>query len=154
MFYMSKLQMNKAEEIIQAVTGIATPFNIEKEKLAYNALATHHFFFGDETSVGLFNAYKEIALQNNHEYFGVLELKPGNESVLNRLKLLIESVPPSVGEPAQNAIQWMEDMHPNCWKAWKKATFYLAGSAKLIQPFGEYLLQKGVSPLQIHMKIS
>jgi hypothetical protein len=138
---------------VNTTTGNILQFSIEKEKLAYDALATHHFFFGDETSIGLFNAYKEIALQNNHEYFGVLELKPRNEQVPNRLKLLVDSVPLSTTQPAQYAIQWMEEMHPHCWMAWKKASFYLAGRARLIQTFGEYLLKRGVSPLQIQMAV-
>jgi len=138
---------------VNTTTGKILQFSIEKEKLAYDALATHHFFFGDETSIGLFNAYKETALQNDHEYFGVLELNPHNEQVLSRLKLLVDSVPPSASKPAQHAIQWMEEMHPNCWMAWKKASFYLAGRARLIQSFGEYLLKRGVSPLQIQMAV-
>jgi hypothetical protein len=138
---------------VNTTTGNTLQFSIEKEKMVYDALATHHFFFGDETSIGLFNAYKEIALQNNHEYFGVLELKPHNEQVLNKLKLLVDSVPPADAKPSQHAIQWMEEMHPNCWMAWKKASFYLAGKPRLIQPFGEYLLRRGVSPLQIQMTV-
>jgi hypothetical protein len=126
-------------------------FTIEPEKLVYNSKASHHFFFGDESAIGLFNAYKEIALQSNHEYFGVVELSDHNEHILNRLKILIESVPPSPGQGAQNAIHWMEDMHPNCWKAWQNATFYLAGPQELIAPFREYLLQKGVSASQIRI---
>jgi len=138
---------------VNTTTGKTLQFSIEKEKLAYDALATHHFFFGDETSIGLFNAFKEIALQNDHEYFGVLELKAHNEQVLNRLKLLVDSVPPSASKLGQYSIQWMEEMHPHCWMAWKKASFYLAGKARLIQSFGEYLLKRGVSPLQIQMAV-
>ena len=124
---------------------------VRKKLIYYNSKATHHFFFGDESAIGLFNAYKEIALKNNHEYFGVVELNANNNHILNRLKLLIESVPPSPGQGAQNAIQWMEDMHPNCWKAWKKASFYLAGPRELIAAFREYLLQKEVSEAQIRI---
>lgn len=126
-------------------------FSVKQQRLAYNAQATHHFFFGDETSIGLFNAYKETALQSNHEYFGVLELNPDNDHVLSMLKLLVDSVPPMKEQPAQNAIQWMEDMHPHCWTAWQNATFYLAGRAELTRPFFEYLQQKNVSPRQIQV---
>jgi hypothetical protein len=85
-----------------------------------------------------------MALQRNHEYFGVLELQPHNEGVLNALKLLVDGVPPSFTTPAAHAIQWMEDMHPNCWKAWKKAEFYLAGRALSVQQFATWLEQKKV----------
>ena len=118
--------------------------------LRYQDGFTHHFFYGDESAIEQFNAFKERALANNHEYFGVLELQPGKEMVLHTLKLLVDSVPPSPEAPAANAIQWMEDMHPNCWKAWQKAAFYLAGSASSVQQFKSYLLQKQVAARQIH----
>jgi hypothetical protein len=117
----------------------------------YNYSTTHHFFVGDESSVELFNALKEIALRNDHEYFGVLELHPEYEAVLNMLKLLIDSVPENAEQPACNAIQWMEEMHPNCWMAWKNATFYLSGGETLISRFKEYLLQKNVTAAQIRI---
>lgn len=120
-------------------------------KQLYNHLTTHHFFVGDESSVELFNALKEIALRNDHEYFGILELHPDYEAVLTMLKLLVDSVPEAPEQPAHHAIQWMEDMHPNCWMAWKNATFYLSGGVTLINRFQQYLLHKNVSPAQIRI---
>lgn len=117
----------------------------------YNRQATHHFFVGDESAVELFNALKTIALQNDHEYFGVLELHPEYETVLAMLKLLVDCVPEMPDQPALNAIQWMEDMHPNCWMAWQKATFYLSGGATLIARFQQYLLKKNVASWQIRI---
>src|SRR5207248_640748 len=111
---------------------------------------THHFFFGDETALGLFSWFKETTLQQGHEYFGVLELQPHNEQALSKLQLLIETVPPSTETPAAHAIQWMEDMHPHCWMAWQKAAFYLAGRALCIREFRNYLKQKNVTSRQIH----
>jgi hypothetical protein len=131
--------------------GEAFQFSVEKQRLAYNAQATHHFFFGDETSIGLFNVYKETALKNNHEYFGVFELNPNNDHVLNRLKLLVDCVPRAKEQPAQNAIKWMDEMHPHCWAAWQNASFYLAGRPELTGPFCEYLQQRNVSLRQIQM---
>jgi NADPH-dependent ferric siderophore reductase len=129
--------------------GRTVSFNVMPGKLRYNERATHHFFFGDETAMGLFYGFKEMALQNNQEYFGVLELQPQNERVLNTLKLLVDCVPPSFTTPAAHAIHWMEDMHPNCWKAWKKATFYLAGSALAVQQFNAWLQEKQVAASRI-----
>lgn len=117
----------------------------------YNMQTTHHFFVGDESTIELFNVLKEIALQNGHEYFGVLEIHPDYEAVLTMLKLLVDQVPEMPGEPAQNAIIWTEDMHPNCWAAWQNATFYLAGGATLINTFRQYLLQKKISSQQIRI---
>jgi len=120
-------------------------------KQLYNYKTTHHFFVCDESTVEIFNALKEIALKNDHEYFGVLELHPDYEAVLQMLKLLIDSVPELPQSPGYNAIHWMEDMHPNCWLAWKNATFYLSGGATLISRFQQYLVQRNVSPSQIRV---
>jgi ATP sulfurylase len=117
----------------------------------YDGQATHHFFFGDESSLGLFHTYKEIALESSHEYFGVLELESQYEADLEVLKLLVDSVPPSYDNSARNAIGWMDDMHPNCWKAWKRATFYLSGGEELVQAFMDYLLARDVAPRQIRI---
>jgi hypothetical protein len=64
---------------------------------------------------------------------------------------LVDSVPELPQQPAKNAIDWMEDMHPNCWMAWKNATFYLSGGATLINNFRQYLLQKKVTSQQIRI---
>src|SRR3954469_18115794 len=127
------------------------PFYAIQAKQLYNCKTTHHFFMGDESTVELFNELKAIALQNDHEYFGILELHPDYETVLSMLKLLIDSVPELPASPGYNAIQWMEEMHPNCWMAWKNATFYLSGGATLISRFQQYLVQKQVSSEQIRI---
>lgn len=136
--------------------GITSSTDSEPEVLArarqlYNNQTTHHFFVGDESTVEIFNALKEIALQKDHEYFGVLELHPDYEAVLSMLKLLVDSVPELTEKPAYNAIQWMDEMHPNCWLAWKNATFYLSGGATLINTFRQYLLQRKVDKEQIRI---
>ena len=130
-------------------TGDTVKFSAERGKLRYDETASHHFFFGDESAVGLFNWFKKIALQTDHEYFGVLELHPRNDPVLSQLRLMIESVPPIAHMPAANAIQWMKDMDPYCWQSWQKAVFYLAGRAASIQRFRQYLVEQGVKNRQI-----
>jgi len=155
MFHLSNHQAN---EHTDEAMNVGLPAASEQElspiiqaKQLYNYKTTHHFFVGDESTVELFNALKGIALHNDHEYFGVLELHPDYEAVLSMLKLLIDSVPELPESPGYNAIQWMEDMHPNCWMAWKNATFYLSGAATLISRFQQYLVQKQVSYEQIRM---
>jgi hypothetical protein len=131
--------------------GEDQPENMTCAKKWYDNQVTHHFFVGDESTIEMFNALKEIALLNGHEYFGVLELHPDYDAVLAMLKLLVDSVPELPDQPAQNAILWMEDMHPNCWAAWQNATFYLSGGATLINAFNQYLLQKNIAPHQIRI---
>ncbi len=111
--------------------------------------ASHHFFFGDETSIGLFNLLKERALEEDKEYFGVLELSEENQDALSKLRLMLDTVQSHPDNPAGEAIAWMEDMHPDCWAAWKNARFYLAGRVASIQRFRKYLRQRGVSSRQI-----
>jgi hypothetical protein len=154
MFHLS----NQAAEHTDDAMNVELPAAVEHEsthaiqaKLFYNHETTHHFFMGDESTVELFNALKGIALQNDHEYFGILELHPDYEAVLAMLKLLIDCVPELPESPGYNAIQWMEDMHPNCWMAWKNATFYLSGATTLISRFQQYLVQRQVKLEQIRI---
>src|SRR5689334_17954811 len=153
MFHLSNYQANEhageAMNVELPVAGEPEGSYVEQANQLYNHKATHHFFVGDESTVELFNALKGIALRNDHEYFGILEIHPEYEAVLSMLKLLIDSVPELPESPGYNAIQWMEDMHPNCWMAWKKATFYLSGATTLISRFQQYLVQKQVSLEQI-----
>jgi hypothetical protein len=154
MFHTSKYSQLQAEETDTFYITPSTdtePEIMAQAKKLYNHQTTHHFFVGDESTVEIFNALKEIALYNDHEYFGVLELHPDYEAVLAMLKLLVDCVPELHEKPAYNAIQWMEDMHPNCWSAWKNATFYLSGGATLISVFQQYLLQKKVTNAQIRI---
>jgi NADPH-dependent ferric siderophore reductase len=129
--------------------GMEVKFRAGQGKLKYNDQGRHHFFFGDETTIGLYNWYKTTALACSHEYFGILELQPQHEKALQILKIMIDSVDAHLDAPAVNAIDWMEDMHPDCWANWKGATFYLAGRAMSVGRFRKYLLNKGVAASQI-----
>ena len=155
MFHISKLINNEpTEEPVNSDMLIfreQEPEMIAQARELYNKKTTHHFFVGDESSVEIFNALKEIALKNDHEYFGILELHPEYDAVLSMLKLLVDSVPELPQQPAKNAIYWMEDMHPHCWMAWQNATFYLSGGVTLINTFRQYLLQKKVTSQQIRI---
>ncbi len=147
----SQLQAEEPDNFFLTPSTDSDPEIMIQAKQLYNYETTHHFFAGDESTVEIFNALKEIALHNDHEYFGVLELHPDYEAVLAMLKLLVDSVPELPQKPAYNAIQWMDDMHPNCWKAWKNATFYLSGGTTLINDFQQYLLQRRVHKQQIRI---
>ncbi|WP_316802474.1 siderophore-interacting protein [Pedobacter nototheniae] len=121
----------------------------DKGKIKYDYEANQHFFFGDETSIGLYEWFKNVSQNLDHEYFGILEMQEENEESLRRIKLLLDAVPASQEEPASNAINWMDNMHPKCWEMWKDAKFYLSGRSRSVQKFKKYLRQKGVATKQI-----
>lgn len=122
---------------------------VDRAKVKYNEASNQHFFFGDETSLGLYESLGKKVMDEDVEYFGVLELQEENLNSVGHLKLLIDTVPSDVNAPAKNAINWMENMHPMCWEMWQNATFYLTGRAKSVQLFKRYLKQRGVSFKQI-----
>jgi len=122
---------------------------VDSAKVKYNEEASQHFFFGDETSLGLYESLGKKVIEQDVEYFGILELQEENLSSVEQLKLLIDTVPSDINAPAKNAINWMENMHPMCWEMWQNATFYLTGRAKSVQEFKKYLKHRGVSFKQI-----
>jgi len=122
---------------------------VDNAKVKYNEEANQHFFFGDETSLGLYESLGKKVIDEDVEYFGILELQEENLYSVNELKLLIDTVPADVNAPGKNAINWMENMHPICWEMWQNATFYLTGRAKSVHAFKKYLKQRGVSFKQI-----
>ena len=118
---------------------------VDRARVKYNAESNQHFFFGDETSMGLYESLGKKAIDEDVEYFGVLELQEENFDSVDHINLLIDVVPSDLSSPAKNAINWMENMHPMCWEMWQNATFYLTGRAKSVQQFKKYLKQRGVS---------
>ncbi|WP_412466697.1 hypothetical protein [Pedobacter sp. KLB.chiD] len=122
---------------------------LDRARIKYKEGASQHFFFGDETSLGLYESLGKKVVDDEVEYFGILELQEENFCSVKQLNLLIDVVPSDIHAPAKNAINWMENMHPLCWEMWQNATFYLTGRAKSIQQFKNYLKQRGVSFRQI-----
>lgn len=106
----------------------------------------YHFFFGDETSLGLFRCLKEAVHQKGHEYLGILELAEGSFNWPEKLDVSVDLVSRSADQrPAQEAIAYLNDLHGLLWQTWMKASFYLAGRAASIEAFRQALLARGVS---------
>ncbi|RQO78684.1 hypothetical protein DBR40_07030 [Pedobacter sp. KBW01] len=117
---------------------------VDRARVKYNEASNQHFFFGDETSLGLYESLGKKAADEDVEYFGILELQEENFDSVDHINLLIDVVPSDLNAPAKNAINWMDNMHPLCWEMWQDATFYLTGRAKSVQQFKKYLKQRGV----------
>jgi NADPH-dependent ferric siderophore reductase len=114
----------------------------------YKAEQKYHFFFGDETSIGLFESLQHLIEKNGQEYIGILEL---NEDTLNssiHTNSGLELVPSSI-EKAQNAISILEKLPGRIWELWKDGAFYLMGNGRSIQRFRNALKDKGVNSRNI-----
>ncbi|MCX2432133.1 siderophore-interacting protein [Pedobacter sp. GR22-10] len=121
----------------------------DQAKVKYHFDSNQHFFFGDETSIGLYESFGKTAQDLAQEYFGILEMNEENDQALAQLGLLIDVVPSNMISPAEHAIEWMKNMHPKCWEMWKGASFYLTGRGKSVQKFKKYLKEMGVHHKQI-----
>jgi NADPH-dependent ferric siderophore reductase len=131
--YISNLQLEDTIAI-----GLPRGFGLYKEKHQY------HFFFGDETAVGLFENLQQVIEENGQDYIGILEL---NNDTLN-YKISTNSgldIVPSAPEKAQSAISLFEQLPDRVWELWKNAAFYLIGNGKSIQRFRDALKDKGVN---------
>lgn len=104
----------------------------------------YHFFFGDETTIRLFESLRSIIDNNNQEYIGILELNRDTLACNIQTNSGLELVPSSV-EKAQNAISCLEKLPEQVWKLWKEGAFYLVGNGRSIQQFRNALKAKGVS---------
>lgn len=119
-------------------------------RMKLSAVNKYHFFFGDETSIGLFHCLKAAIHQNGDEYLGLLELNEEAALWPQKVDLWVDTVLRSPDhEPAAQAIAYLNDLDARVWNTWKNAVFYLAGRAASIQTFRKELLVKGVYSNQI-----
>lgn len=103
-----------------------------------------HFFFGDESTLGLFKGMKEQADKMDASYTGIFELDhvfTGIEALFGVGKT--ETVSKS-GVPAQHAVHLLHELTDTQWKEWEQGTFYLMGNAKSIQHFRKALKERGI----------
>jgi NADPH-dependent ferric siderophore reductase len=131
--YISNLQLNDTIAIV-----LPRGFELYKEAHKY------HFFFGDETAIGLFQSLQQVIEENGQDYIGILEL---NKETLNfkiNTNTGLEIVPASA-DKAQSAISLLEQLPDRVWALWKDAAFYLMGNGKSIQKFRDALKEKGVN---------
>lgn len=109
----------------------------------------YHFFFGDETSLGLMVLFAREVINASQHYMGILELKPENLSVIQQLELGVQGVLKSPESPAKNAISYLEQIQHDQQEVFSQGVFYLTGNAGSIQKFRSALKIKGVLPKQI-----
>ncbi|MFT3823913.1 MAG: siderophore-interacting protein [Chitinophagaceae bacterium] len=121
--------------------------------LQYRSDSKYHFFFGDETSLGLVQCMKQQIHENQQEYMCLLELENDFSKWPSFAGIVADVVHKSSLEPAVEAIQWINlflDMDNVFWNRWQEmATFYLTGNAQSIQAFRKALREQGVASSQI-----
>lgn len=112
-------------------------------RIRYNRELQHHFFFGDETSLGLIQCLQQEALSRGHQYRAVVELEKNHYCLLDAMGLQAAAVGKSYENPGGEAIAHVgAAIH---FEAWLQGMFYLTGRARSIQAMRRYLLQRGVA---------
>ncbi|MEM0997168.1 MAG: siderophore-interacting protein [Bacteroidota bacterium] len=118
-------------------------------KLRFQTEASHHFFFGDESSLGLYAQLKDIANRYETEYLCLLELDAAHTAWPQLLELEADVIGKSVAQPAEAAIDWLKGLDAQVWRNWRGASFYLTGRAASIKHLRKALRARGVGPRQI-----
>lgn len=119
-------------------------------KMNYQFTATHHFVFGDETSLGFMLAMEQEALKQKHTFAGIVELTPEHIDWMQYWeKSKIKAVESSWQQPAQNCIDRLSKADNSFWSVADETFFYLTGRTKSIQKLKKFLIAKGISNKQI-----
>lgn len=121
-------------------------------KSLYDEGSKYHFFFGDETSLGLFNSLKRVIHANQQEYLGVLTLHPDLFALPDKLDLMLDVVPKDKAMPYEHSAAYVNSLQGKLWDVWQASIFYLTGNANAIKGVRKILLNKGVSPRNIRVQ--
>ena len=135
--YIGNLKINDSLSM-----GLPRGFDFYKKEYKY------HFFFGDETTIGLFESLTQVIEQNGQNYLGVLELNEETRLAEIKTNCLLDVVAASVNK-AENAILFLEHLPAPVWNLWKTGIFYLMGNGRSIQNFRKVLKEKGISSRNI-----
>ena len=109
----------------------------------------YHFFFGDESSLGLYQHLKSCVHSNDQDYLCLLELDQKHLHWPNLVGIHTDVVGKSDKTPGAEAVLSLQEMGGRLWEVWKEATFYLSGRDQSIQSFRKALVDKGVGTKQI-----
>lgn len=123
--------------------GLPRGFDFYKKDYRY------HFFFGDETTVGLFKSLKHRIEENNQDYIGVLEFSDTTLRSETNLECMLGLVQSSGRYKAEQATLFLENLDEKVWQLWKDGIFYLMGNGRSIQNFRKALKEKGIGSKQI-----
>lgn len=103
----------------------------------------YHFFFGDETTLGLFMSLKEAIQAKGQLYIGLLELDEQAKDIPDQLGLMTD-ITDKTSFTASQASAFLDSLDRHIWNLWKSGTFYLMGNARSIQLFRSALKAQGI----------
>lgn len=112
--------------------------------------SSHHFFFGDETSLSFIQIFIEEVRRIGAQYRGIVELKTQNIDVLKQLNMddipAVETTPHS---SASNAIAYFKRIKDNPDFDIRQYVFYLTGNVTSVHAFRSELRKLNVSSKNI-----
>lgn len=131
--------------ISSLIPGEQLKMIIPRGREIYQQDKQFHVFFGDETSMGLFNLLaSEITTRKQH-YIGVMELDEENLDSPAKLGLDIAPVLKSPQQPGKNIAASIGLLKKTLPEFFFHGTFYLAGNAASIQMLKNALRELGVN---------
>ncbi|EDM37289.1 putative iron transport/utilisation related protein [Pedobacter sp. BAL39] len=104
-----------------------------------------HFFFGDETALGLFKLLREEIHAADQHYTGVLELSEENLALPARLGMRLKTVTKNPDDPGRYAAASLHAMKTGYPHIFHQGIFYLIGNAASIQHVKRTLRHMGVA---------
>ncbi|WP_207420194.1 siderophore-interacting protein [Desertivirga brevis] len=116
-------------------------------KTFYQAEKSHHFFFGDETSLSIYRSLASVIDGNNQTYDGIIELSD-LDTIPRQLGLNVKTVEKGT-TPGQRTLELFNTLELENRIGWNEAVYYLTGNAKAIQLIVKELKQRGIKPRQI-----
>lgn len=111
-----------------------------------------HFFFGDETAIGLFLAMSKAVKSNGQRYMGILELDEQNFSIPEQLNLSTRIVLKSNPDPEFNLKSCLENVMTYTPGCLRDAVFYLIGNVASLKHFRLMLKELNISPKKIKVQ--
>lgn len=105
-----------------------------------------HFFFGDETSLGLFASLAQEIVAHGERYTGIMELDEANKPACEKLGLAVHTVHKSALAPGRDASALLLSLLSEPGLLANNCCFYLIGNGHAIQAFRKTLKSLPVSP--------
>ena len=118
---------------------------IPRGRKLYDRDHQFHFFFGDETALGLFKLFSEEIHALNQHYTGVMEMSEENQGLAERFGMKLKTVLKSPDHPGRYAAASLHAFKTDDPHIFKQGIFYLIGNAASIQHFKRTLRHMGVA---------